>query len=278
MLIIIPQAISALASLISLVMFIIVLIKLFKEKGLLHVILGFFCGIYPFIWGWAEHRKLDLTKKMAIWSVCTVIPFICMGATMAIVGQTLIFNMMSGMQEAGEMVQSVQKHTPPMIPRKPVAAKDPKKVADPFKQSVALWKDGKYKNPQKAVAYLKHVVDKNPNNAVPYNNRGVAYLDLNQFQQALKDFNKAIAINKAYAMAYNNRGSTHYAMENYQVALADYEQSIRLNPKHAHTYFNRGLAYYQLKKTDLACKDFEKACEMGDCDGTNWARREGLCQ
>ena len=67
-------------------------------------------------------------------------------------------------------------------------------------------------------------------------------------------------------------------MGNYQVALADYEQSIRLNPKNAHTYFNRGLAYYRLKKRDLACKDFEKACEMGDCDGTNWARREGLCQ
>jgi hypothetical protein len=36
---------------------IIVLIKLFQEKGVLHGILGFICGLYTYIWGWMNASK-----------------------------------------------------------------------------------------------------------------------------------------------------------------------------------------------------------------------------
>ncbi len=64
-------AIYALASLGSLVCFIMVLIQLFKAKGAGHGILGILsCGIYPFIWGWMNAKKLALNQIMLIWSVC----------------------------------------------------------------------------------------------------------------------------------------------------------------------------------------------------------------
>jgi hypothetical protein len=48
---------------------IIVLIKLFQTKGALHGILGFFCGIYLFIWGWINAKSLNLMKPMLIWTL-----------------------------------------------------------------------------------------------------------------------------------------------------------------------------------------------------------------
>ena len=48
---------------------IIVLIKLFQAKGALHGILGLFCGIYTFIWGWINAKSLNLMKPMLIWTL-----------------------------------------------------------------------------------------------------------------------------------------------------------------------------------------------------------------
>ena len=57
-----------------LVCFILVLIQQFKEAGALHGIIGIItCGIWTFIWGWMNLRKLDHQKLMPIWTVLWVV-------------------------------------------------------------------------------------------------------------------------------------------------------------------------------------------------------------
>jgi hypothetical protein len=56
----------------SLICFIIVLVKLFQEKGALHGILGLFCGLYTFIWGWIEAGRLNIKNIMMIWTALIV--------------------------------------------------------------------------------------------------------------------------------------------------------------------------------------------------------------
>ncbi len=63
----------SLASIGWLVCFILVLIPLFKTKGVLHGILGILCGLYPFIWGWINAKQLNLSKVMLIWTICFVV-------------------------------------------------------------------------------------------------------------------------------------------------------------------------------------------------------------
>ena len=69
-------AVYVVANIVSLILFIVVLIKLFKNEGALKGILGFFCSIYTFIWGWMKHKQLALTKLMTIWSLSILLPFI----------------------------------------------------------------------------------------------------------------------------------------------------------------------------------------------------------
>ena len=62
----------ALCLICSLVYWIIVVVRLFKEKGALHGILGIVISLYPFIWGWIKHKELNLTKTMLIWTLSYV--------------------------------------------------------------------------------------------------------------------------------------------------------------------------------------------------------------
>jgi len=42
--------------------------------------------------------------------------------------------------------------------------------------------------------------------ATSYNDRGITYGKISQYDQTISDFNKAIEINPRFAEAYNNRG------------------------------------------------------------------------
>ena len=111
-----------------------------------------------------------------------------------------------------------------------------------------------------------------------YFNSGIAYYELGEYQQAIKDFNQAIRLDPKFAEAYNNRGSAYYGKGQYDEAIADYTKAIELNPKYDKAYNNRGTGYINLGKKDRACDDWRKACELGFCKGLNWAKKEGICQ
>jgi hypothetical protein len=42
---------------------IMVLIQLFKQKGIVHAILGFICMLYTYIWGWQNIKNEELKLK-----------------------------------------------------------------------------------------------------------------------------------------------------------------------------------------------------------------------
>jgi len=101
-----------------------------------------------------------------------------------------------------------------------------------------------------------------PNFAKVYNNRGLVFISNGQFEEALKDFNKAIQLDPDLVEAYSNRGSSHLYNEQYDLAIADFDKVIRLNPQFAEVYSNRGLALLRKEKFDLALKDVMKAIEL----------------
>lgn len=71
------QILSIVAGIGSLVCLVIVLIRLFREKGALHGILGIICGLYTFIWGWINVTRLNIRNVMLAWSVCMGLGIAC---------------------------------------------------------------------------------------------------------------------------------------------------------------------------------------------------------
>ncbi|BCU78195.1 hypothetical protein [Luteolibacter sp. LG18] len=52
---------------------IIVLIKMFKTEKPLLGIIGIFCGLWAYIWGWMNSGKHGLQKIMLIWTACWIL-------------------------------------------------------------------------------------------------------------------------------------------------------------------------------------------------------------
>ena len=281
-------AIFGLVSLAIFIIFIIVLIKSFKEGGVLHGILGIItCGLYTYIWGWIKSKELQLMKMMLLWTILWVLSI----AIPVFVGTAQVLNAIPMLNELGFQSQApkksmslkkrktaVRKAKKKKQPGQKAKKPGPNKPADFNREAVALWKNGKYTNPTKAVNLLNKAIKQNPKFAKAYNNRGNAYRDLKQYQKALNDYNKAISLNPKFVLAYSNRGNIYYDQKKYQMAIEDYNKSISLNPGYRMAYLNRGLAYHQQKKNNLACTDLKKACQLGDCDGINWAKQRGICK
>jgi len=293
---IMPIALGAtylIANIISLVIFIMVLIKLFKNEGALKGILGFFCGIYTFIWGWIKHKQLAMTKLMTIWSLMILLPFILI----PVMGVSSVLEMQKYVEaytgDGGIKLSKPDsgKNLKKKLTAKKARKKQAKKTSlkkpettgankdvDWSQKAMALWQNGKFKDPKKAVDYWGRAILSKQNTAEAYNNRGLAYHELKQYDKAIKDYNQAIRLAPAQVAAYNNRGNSYYEIDEYQLALADFNQSLKRKPDYANAHLNRGLVYYQMDKTDKACSDFQNACDHGDCDGTKWAMKNAICK
>ena len=270
-------------SLISLIVFVMVLIKQFKHGGALQGIIGIItCGLWTFIWGWIKHKSLALTKIMIIWTIIQLTPLVLLGVFgAAMMGQ--MYKMVGDLTGDPSLLmkkdQNLKNRSAPIkLPKRRVKKAPAAKDTDWNAAAQALWQDGQYTDPNKAKGHWDKAIAANPKMAEAYNNRGLAFYNLERHQQAINDFSQAIRMKPQYAEAFNNRGNVYYALDQYQKAEADFNKSLELKPKYSKAHLNRGLVYFQMKKTEASCKDFRRACDLGDCDGLQWAIQNGHCK
>lgn len=157
-------------------------------------------------------------------------------------------------------------------------ASSPGSAKDLFNNAFALCASGKCADPQKVIEYLNEAIKLNPGLAQAYNNRGNAYGDLGQYQQAIVDYNEAIRLKPDYANAYSNRGIAYDGLGEYQLAIEDLNEAIRLKPDYANAWSNRALTYLNHDNKNLGCPDAQKACELGYCKTLEVAKGKGICR
>ena len=66
---------------------------------------------------------------------------------------------------------------------------------------------------------------------------------MGNYDEALKDYDKAIELDPNYTFAYNNRGLAFYKLDKFEEALKDYDKAIELDPSYTFVYNNRGNAF-----------------------------------
>ena len=67
-----------------------------------------------------------------------------------------------------------------------------------------------------------------------------------------------------FAKAYYNRGLAKVALGDYNGAIADFDRALALDPDHAEAYKSRGVAYDSLGDKEMARRDFLKARELAE--------------
>jgi tetratricopeptide (TPR) repeat protein len=85
-----------------------------------------------------------------------------------------------------------------------------------------------------------------------YYRRGWAYFQTRQYQLAMTDYDRAIAISPSVYYFYNDRGITWRELSNNDRAMQDFDQAILLKPDYALAYANRGHIMVGMQRFDEA--------------------------
>ena len=98
--------------------------------------------------------------------------------------------------------------------------------------------------------------------AIEYNNRGIHYFDIGEFDKAIEYFNKAIRLDPEFAIAYYNRGYAYNEKGDYDRAIGDYNKAVVLKPDHALIYLSKGAVYHNIGNYEQAVEDYDNTVRL----------------
>jgi len=127
-----------------------------------------------------------------------------------------------------------------------------------------------------ALAQYTFAIERQPNEATHYNNRGLAFLRLGRHAEALSDFSDALRINPRLAAALCNRALSFMQLGELDRAMEDLRQATELEPQSGAMHLQRGIlllhqgqdrqaidaqAYYERAAASGRLKQFASAIE-----------------
>ncbi|MBM3934451.1 MAG: tetratricopeptide repeat protein [SAR202 cluster bacterium] len=92
--------------------------------------------------------------------------------------------------------------------------------------------------------------------------RGAVYLSLERFDEALVDFNKAIELDPEFDVAYLHRANLYIKQNRVEEGFADLTKAIELNPIDPFNHSYRGDYYLAARNYPAAVADYTKAIEL----------------
>ncbi|MFX0206715.1 MAG: tetratricopeptide repeat protein, partial [Candidatus Hodarchaeota archaeon] len=130
-------------------------------------------------------------------------------------------------------------------------------------------------------AAINILVQKEPINKIKlaqvYGNRGMAFFNIGEYDNALSDCNQALELDNTFWGSYACHGFAQYGLQNYESAIADFDEAITLGPPRGNPriYNARAVAYENNNDYQLAFSDYDKAIEL-DPDEPKFYYNRGL--
>lgn len=102
-----------------------------------------------------------------------------------------------------------------------------------------------------------------------YIDNGIYDIQRGLYESAITNINKSLELKKDWEIPYFYRGVANQALENYDEAMLDYTKALQLNDKMTDAYYNRAriiLTRKDIENPDIskAVKDLEHALELDD--------------
>ena len=115
---------------------------------------------------------------------------------------------------------------------------------------------------REALKDLDRAIALNDRDSNLLNNRGFIRLGLGQFSEAMQDFDKSIEVSPRYKNAFNNRGLLYLAQQKYSEAIEEFNRALKIDPRYTDAYNNRGFAELEAGQVGAAIDDFNSALQM----------------
>ena len=98
--------------------------------------------------------------------------------------------------------------------------------------------------------------------AEAFTSAGVTHLQQQQYDRAIRDFDRALALQPGLVVAWKNRALAHRGLRDYERALADYDQATLFAPTDARLVTERGATYVLLDDYRKALREFDRAIAL----------------
>lgn len=120
-------------------------------------------------------------------------------------------------------------------------------------------------NAAAAIKNFNKAIALNPKNMDAYEGRGTAYFVNGNYKEASEDFFVAISNNPNNSDLYTAYAAAVASMQDYDNALKALDLAEQVNPNKPEIYFSRGNIYFLQGKYDLALKNFGVLLEAYPC-------------
>ena len=76
------------------------------------------------------------------------------------------------------------------------------------------------------------------------------------------------------AQEYYDKGKSYFDLDQYYNAISDFDKAIELDPDYTGAYVNRGLSKELINDLNGACADWKKAANMGHTNSVKWVANQ----
>jgi lipoprotein NlpI len=104
--------------------------------------------------------------------------------------------------------------------------------------------------------------DRSSRDAAAMTSAGVTHLQQGEYDRAIRDFDRAIAMQPGLVVAWRQRGVAHTAKGDYDRAVADYDQALVFAPNDPRLHADRGAVLVLLNDYDRALRAFDRALSI----------------
>lgn len=112
------------------------------------------------------------------------------------------------------------------------------------------------------ITLFQHAIDVTVNNIVAYNNLGNALIRAGRYEEAIRNLEKAIAIQPKYAYAQYSLGLALYHQGNIEKATRRFLKTLELDPSFFRAHYNLGLIYYRQGRHTEAVRHYRSALRL----------------
>jgi len=115
-----------------------------------------------------------------------------------------------------------------------------------------------------ALSEYKKVLALDEKNALAHNNLGIIYKRKGLYISAVEEFKAALEALPNYFKAYNNLANVYYERAYYDEAIKYYQKCLTIKPNFADAHWNVALAYEKKGDKTRALSHFKKFIDLAD--------------
>jgi tetratricopeptide (TPR) repeat protein len=125
--------------------------------------------------------------------------------------------------------------------------------------SIGLYYAAAMESHEEALRYFEKAIALQPEYIDAISNKAFVFMCMGQNEPAIEFFNQVLALEPASAYAYSNRGLAKMKSGNLDDGLKDIQTALDLDQKEAYAHRNMGIYHLEMNNHQEALKNFEQA-------------------